>query len=265
VRHVPAPDSYRPLAEDHAAAFAAEIEKACGSLVDDGHGVSGLIICPAFVNEGFPDLPRGFLHQAARVVRKHGGIIIADEVQPGFGRVGSHFWGYERIGLTPDVVTMGKPMGNGHPVAAVATSLEVMTRFRKAFKYFNTFGGNPVSCAAASAVLDVIEQEQLQSRAAATGAHLISGLHALAQKHAVIGDVRGSGLAIGVEVVSDRKNKTAARNLADQVVNSLRQRGILIGTNGIDYNVLKIRPPLQFGAAEADLLLSTLDDVLAVT
>jgi 4-aminobutyrate aminotransferase-like enzyme len=263
VRHVAAPDSYRPVTGTSGAGFAAEVEGACNSLVESGHGVSGLIICPSFVNEGFADVPNGFLDEAARIVRKFGGIIIADEVQPGFGRIGSHFWGHERIGLVPDVVTVGKPMANGHPVAAVATSLDVMSTFRKAFKYFNTFGGNPVSCAAASAVLDVIETEHLQQRAAATGTHLVAGLHALMQKHSLIGDVRGSGLAIGVELVSDRQSKAPARSVADQVVNALRHRGLLTGTNGMHSNVLKIRPPLQFGIAEADLLLSTLDDVLS--
>lgn len=263
VRHVPAPDSYRPLGADFTTAFAREVELACLSLIESGHGVSGMILCPFFVNEGFPDLPSGFLDQAAAIVRKYGGLFIADEVQPGFGRIGSHFWGYERIGLAPDIVTMGKPMGNGHPVAAVATSFDVMSEFRKVFKYFNTFGGNPVSCAAASAVLDVLEQENLQSKAAATGAYLLDGLRHLAGKHGSIGDVRGSGLAIGVELVGDRKIKTSARQHTDRIVNAMRQRGVLMGSNGHDYSVLKIRPPMQFGVAEADILLSTLDDVLA--
>ena len=267
VRHVPAPDSYRPLGGEagpaFAKAFAQEVEVACQSLTTNGHGVSGMIICPFFVNEGFPDLPHGFLDEAASIVRKHGGVIIADEVQPGFGRIGSHLWGYERIGLVPDVVTMGKPMANGHPVAAVATSLDVMTKFRKAFKYFNTFGGNPVSCAAADAVLDVLEREGLQQRALHTGSFLKQGFLKLKDKHDVIGDVRGSGLALGIELVRDLKSKEPARDLTDRIVNMMRQRGVLMGSNGYDYNVLKIRPPMQFGEAEAGLLLSTLDDVLA--
>jgi 4-aminobutyrate aminotransferase-like enzyme len=267
VRHVSAPDSYRPLGGEagpaFAKAFAGEVKAACESLVESGMGVSGLIVCPFFVNEGFPDLPHGFLDEAAAVVRKNGGLIIADEVQPGFGRIGSHFWGYERIGLVPDVVTMGKPMGNGHPVAAVVTSLDIMTTFRTTFKYFNTFGGNPVSCAAASAVLDVLENESLQDRALQTGDMMKRGLEKLAEKHAVIGDVRGSGLALGVELVTDRATKTPDRALADRVVNAMRREGVLIGSNGLDYNVLKIRPPMQFGEAEAGIVLSTLDRVLS--
>lgn len=267
VRHVPAPDSYRPLGgvpgAAHAQLFAAEVEKACQSLVDSGHGVSGMIICPFFVNEGFPNLMPGFLDPAIAVIRRHGGLIIADEVQPGFGRIGTHFWGHQKAGFAPDIVTMGKPMGNGHPVAAVATSFDIVSAFRKAFRYFNTFGGNPVSCAAAKAVLDVLEAEGLQARAAATGDHLRAGLRKLALKHDAIGDVRGSGLAIGAELVSDRPTRTPDRALATRVINAMRENGVLMGANGLDYNVLKIRPPLAFGLAEAEQTLDVLDHVLA--
>jgi 4-aminobutyrate aminotransferase-like enzyme len=262
VRHVQAPDSFRPLGGETGLAFAEAVERACISLVESGHGVSGMILCPFFVNEGFPDLPFGYLQHAVDIVRKHGGVIIADEVQPGFGRTGSHFWGHERIGLKPDIVTMGKPMGNGHPVAAVTTTFEIMSAFRGAFKYFNTFGGNPVSCAAASAVLDVLEQEGLQAKAAKTGAYLLGGLRKLSDKHEVIGDVRGSGLAIGVEFVEDRRSNASARQFTDSVVNEMRRRGLLMGSNGHDYSVLKIRPPMPFGLPEADFLIATLDDVL---
>ncbi len=262
VRHVPAPDSYRPGNADPAAAFATAVEQACDSLADAGHGVSGIILCPFFVNEGFPDLPAGFLDDACRIVRNYGGVIIVDEVQPGFGRTGTHFWGHNRIGITPDIVTMGKPMGNGHPVACVATSFEIITAFRKAFRYFNTFGGNPVSCAAATAVLDVLASEDLQTKAAHTGEYLKTGLRALATRHEIIGDIRGSGLAIGAELVLNRTTKAPATDLADRVINVLRQNGVLMGRNGISYNVLKIRPPMSFGLAEADVLLTTLDHVL---
>lgn len=267
VRHVPAPDSYRPLGGTggllHAKAFAVEVEKACQSLIESGHGVSGMILCPAFVNEGFPDLAAGFMDGAISVVRKHGGVIIADEVQPGFGRVGTHFWGHQKAGFAPDIVTMGKPMGNGHPVAAVATSLDILTAFRKAFRYFNTFGGNPVSCAAANAVLDVLESENLQDNSRMVGKHIRAGLKQLSEKHAIIGDVRGSGLAIGAELVLDRKTKDPATKMAARVINLLRERGVLAGLNGISYNVLKIRPPMPFATADADELLATLDDSLA--
>jgi 4-aminobutyrate aminotransferase-like enzyme len=265
IRHVTAPDSYRPTGGDahaHAKAFADEVELACQSLIASGHGVSGLIICPTFVNEGFPVLHAGFLDGAIAAVRKAGGAIIADEVQPGFGRIGTHFWGHLQAAFTPDIVTMGKPMGNGHPVAAAATSLDIMSSFRKAFGYFNTFGGNPVSCAAANAVMDVLETEKLQQRATETGNYTRQGLKKLSEKHSIIGDVRGSGLAIGAELVLDRQSKKPAKAEAERVVNLMRKHGILMGTNGISYNVVKIRPPMPFGKQEADIMLGALDECL---
>ena len=265
IRHVSAPDSYRPTGGDaasHAMAFASEVEQACQSLIASGHGVSGMIICPTFVNEGFPDLAAGFLDGAIAAIRKAGGVIIADEVQPGFGRIGTHFWGHQKAGFTPDIATMGKPMGNGHPVAAVATSLEIMGAFRNAFGYFNTFGGNPVSCAAANAVLEVLESENLQAKAKETGDYTRAGLKKLAAKHSIIGDVRGSGLAIGAELVLDRQSKRPAKAEADRLVNLMRQHGVLLGANGIHYNVLKLRPPMPFGKPEADVMLAALEACL---
>jgi 4-aminobutyrate aminotransferase-like enzyme len=262
VRHIMAPDSYRPVGgtpESHATAFADAVLHACQSLQQSGHGVAALIICASFVNEGFPDLAPDFLKAAINHVREAGGIIIADEVQPGFGRIGSHFWGYEKAGITPDIVTLGKPMGNGHPVAAVATSLEHLNAFHKAFNYFNTFGGNPVSCAVASAVLDVIEQEKLQENAQDVGLYTRQGLQRLADKHALIGDVRGSGLAIGAELVLDRHLKTPATRETARLVELMRENGVLLGSNGLSYNVLKMRPPLPFSKANADVLLAALD------
>jgi 4-aminobutyrate aminotransferase-like enzyme len=266
IRHVTAPDSYRPTGGDavaHVKAFAAEVAAACASLEENGCGVSGMIVCPTFVNEGFPELAKGFLDAAIAEVRKAGGVIIADEVQPGFGRCGSEFWGHEVAGFSPDIVTIGKPMGNGHPVAAVLTSLEIMSSFRNAFGYFNTFGGNPVSCAAANAVLDVLDQEDLVQKAHTTSVYTKAGLHKLAEKHAIIGDVRGHGLAIGAELVTDRTTKKPATSEAERVVNMMRQRGVLMGSNGISYNVLKIRPPMPFSPADADVMLAALDDCLA--
>jgi 4-aminobutyrate aminotransferase-like enzyme len=263
IRHVPAPDSYRPWGgAQHAALFAQAVGAACLSLEAEGHGVSAMILCPFFVNEGFPDLPPGFLDPALAALRRHGGLLIADEVQPGFGRIGSHFWGFERAKITPDIVTMGKPMGNGHPVAALATSDAIMSAFRENHGYFNTFGGNPVSCAAAMAVLEVIEAEGLQARAAQTGALLHQGLAALAQRFEMIGDIRGAGLAIGAEIVSDRAAKTPDKASCARIVNGMRQGGVLMGSNGIHANVLKVRPPMAFGPAEAAHLLEVLEGVL---
>ncbi|MBZ7926821.1 aspartate aminotransferase family protein [Ensifer adhaerens] len=267
VRHVPAPDSYRPLGGKpgaaFAAAFTAEVEAAIASLEQSPHGFSALIIDPFFANEGFPDLPSGFLDGAVAAVRKAGGLVIADEVQPGFGRTGGHMWGHQKAGIVPDIVTLGKPMGNGHPIGGVVAGADTLNAFRKAFRYFNTFGGNPVSCAAAMAVLDVIEDEKLIENAADIGAYAKVGLTRLAEKHGVIGDIRGSGLFFGAELVADRAEKTPASDLATKVINDMRQRGVLMGKLGIHQCTTKIRPPMPFTRDNADLMLSTLDDVLS--
>ncbi|NEJ90778.1 aminotransferase class III-fold pyridoxal phosphate-dependent enzyme [Rhizobium leguminosarum] len=267
VRHVPAPDSYRPLGgmpgEAFAEAFAAEVEKAIASLQSSPHGFSALIICPFFANEGFPDLPTGFLDKAITAVRKAGGLVISDEVQPGFGRTGGHMWGHQRAGFVPDVVTLGKPMANGHPVGGVVANADTLNAFRKAFRYFNTFGGNPVSCAAALAVLDVIEDEGLMENARTVGAYAQDGLKRLSEKHDVIGNVRGSGLFFGAELVLDRERKTPAPDIATKVINDMRARGVLMGKIGVHQCATKIRPPMPFSKENADLMLSTLDDVLS--
>ena len=266
VRHVPAPDSYRPLGGEagqaHADAFADRIAEAIADLNGTGHGFAALIICPYFANEGFPDLPKGWLDAASKVVRDAGGMVIADEVQPGFGRIGTHMWGHQRIGLAPDIVTLGKPMANGHPVGGVVTSAETMAAFRKSFRYFNTFGGNPVSCAAANSVLQVLDEENLVENARDVGEYARQGLHELAKRHPVIGDVRGSGLFFGAELVTDRTKKNPATQYANRVANEMRRRGVLLNRLGIHYNTLKIRPPMPFSRDNADHLLSTLDEVL---
>jgi 4-aminobutyrate aminotransferase-like enzyme len=266
VRHVPAPDSYRPLGgapgSPHAQAFAAAVQAAIEDLEGSGHGFAAMILCPSFVNEGFPHLQPGWLDSAVAAVRKAGGLLIADEVQPGFGRCGDAFWGHQRIRVQPDIVTLGKPMGNGHPVSAVVTGAETMAAFRDSFRYFNTFGGNPVSCAAAMAVLDVLEQEGLQENARAVGEFARAGLQELAKKHECIGDVRGYGLIFGAEIVSDREAKAPAPKYVSRIVDDMRRRGILLNRSGIHYNTLKIRPPMPFSTDNAALMLETLDSVL---
>lgn len=267
VRHVPAPDGYRPLGGEDGEAFtrawSAALEEAIGDLEKTPFGFSALIICPYFANEGFPELPPGFLASAADLVRKAGGLLICDEVQPGFGRTGTHFWGHQHAGVTPDIVSMGKPMGNGHPIGGVVANSDTLNAFRKAFRYFNTFGGNPVSCAAASAVLDVLEDEELIDNARVVGEYARVGLSRLAEKHALIGNVRGSGLFFGAELVLDRTTKEPASDLATRVINAMRERGVLMGKLGIHQNATKIRPPMPFSKENADLMLSTLDDVLS--
>ena len=231
-------------------------------MAESPFGFSALIVDPFFANEGFPDLPEDFLAPAVAAVRKAGGLVICDEVQPGFGRTGTHMWGHQKAGIVPDIVTLGKPMGNGHPVGGVVAGAGTLNAFRKAFRYFNTFGGNPVSCAAAMAVLDVLEEEKLQENALEVGAHARKGLRRLGEKHAVIGNVRGSGLFFGAELVLDRAEKTPAPDIATRVIHAMRARGVLMGKLGIHQNATKIRPPMPFSRENADLMLSILDDVL---
>ena len=267
VRHVPTPDSYRPLGgqfgDPFTATFIDELQQAIDALNNSKHGFSALIVCPYFANEGFPDLPDTFMKETADVVHNAGGIIIADEVQPGFGRLGTHMWGHERVGIVPDVVTLGKPMANGHPVGAVVTTSDIMKSFRSGYRYFNTFGGNPVSCAAAMAVLDVLEEDQLMDNAASVGAYAKIELTRLADRHDLIGDLRGQGLFFGAELVTDRDAKTPAPQEADRLVNLLRQEGILTGTLGVHRCTLKIRPPMTFTREHTDLLIHTLDGLLS--
>ncbi|MEM8812784.1 MAG: aspartate aminotransferase family protein [Pseudomonadota bacterium] len=267
VRFVPAPDSVRPLGGEtgmaHAHAFAAAVETEIDALSKSEQGFAGLILCPHFVNEGFPDLPDGWLQPAVEAVRKAGGILIADEVQPGFGRIGSHMWAHQRHGFVPDVVTLGKPMANGHPVGAVVATADAMKAFRSSFRYFNTFGGNPVSCAAAMAVLDELEAQKLPDRAKRVGAYAVSRLQNLADKHEAIGDVRGSGLIFGAEMVLDRQTMQPASAFTDRIVNEMRRRGILLSKLGRFKNTLKIRPPMPFDGDNVDLLVETLDGVLS--
>ena len=220
------------------------------------------MVCPLFLNEGFPAQEQGWLKPAADAVRRAGGLLICDEVQSGFGRCGTHFWGHQKQGVIPDVVTMGKPMGNGHPVAGLVTSAEIMARFRKSFRYFNTFGGNPVSCAAAMAVLAELQEKELQAHAEKIGLLAHQRLTALAGKYPIIGDVRQSGMVFGAEFVLDHETKEPAIAFADQVVNRMRQRGIILSKLGRHKNTLKIRPPMPFAEEHLELLMTTLDDVI---
>ena len=210
-------------------------------------------------------LPPGYLAAAFETVRAQGGLCICDEVQVGFGRVGHSFWGFQGHGVVPDIVTMGKPMGNGHPLAAVVTTPRIAAAFDQGMEYFNTFGGNPVSCAVGLAVLDVIEREGLQQHAALVGGQLKSGLAARSARHPAIGDVRGEGLFLGVELVSDPERRIPDATRAVAVVAKMQAAGILIGRDGPDGNVLKIKPPMVITASDADRVLTVLDDVLLST
>jgi 4-aminobutyrate aminotransferase-like enzyme len=208
-------------------------------------------------------LPEGYLREAAAVVRAVGGLVIADEVQVGFGRVGPAFWGFATQGVVPDVVTVGKPAGDGHPLAAVITTPEIAASFDNGMEYFNTFGGNPVSAAIGLAVLDVIEQDRLPENAERIGARILDGVRELATRHALVGDARGLGLYLGVELVRDHDTLEAADTEAAYVIERMRELGVLVSIDGPLHNVLKIKPPLVWGDAEADRLVSTLDRVLS--
>jgi 4-aminobutyrate aminotransferase-like enzyme len=207
-------------------------------------------------------LPEGYLKAAFEEIRAAGGVCIADEVQAGFGRIGSHFWAFETQDVVPDIVTMGKPIGNGHPMGAVACRPAIAAAFANGMEYFNTFGGNPVSAAAGLAVLDVIRDERLMPNAEAMGAYLRDGLRKLAECHALIGDVRGLGLFIGVELVRDRKTLEPAAEELKAIVEAMKGEGVLLSTEGPGHNVLKIKPQLVISREDCDFFLQTLDAVM---
>lgn len=259
VRLVPAPDTFHTPAERIGEFFAGGVRAAIADLRRHGIQTAALIVDTIFSSDGVFVDPPGFLREAVTAVREAGGIFIADEVQPGFGRTGDTFWGFERHELIPDMVTLGKPMGNGHPIAALVMRHDVVENFGKKSRYFNTFGGNPVSCAVGMAVLDVLEEESLQQSAKDVGVYFRQGLITLSKQHSSIGDVRGAGLFIGVEIVSDSQDPA---QLAARVVNTMRERRILISATGPRGNILKIRPPLVFSKANVDVFLENLDNVL---
>lgn len=250
VRTVAAPDSYRS-GDEVAGRFLADVEAAIADLKAAGHGLSCLVVDTFFSSDGiYPD--SSVLAPAVAAVRAAGGVFIADEVQPGFGRTGEAMWGFTRHGVVPDLVTMGKPMANGLPVAAMAARSGVLEAFAREVPYFNTFGGNPVSMAAAGAVLDVIEDEKLMDNAARVGAALREEISRIAAENPRIGDVRGAGLYVGVEMVTDPERKTPDRAGAHDLVNAMRDRKVLISVCGSDGNVLKVRPPLVFSDTDVD-------------
>lgn len=263
VRTVAAPDGYRGNPQQVAEQFTRDVQAAIADLQRHGIRPAALLVDTLFTSDGVYADPTGFLQGAVDAIHAAGGLFIADEVQAGFARSGSHFWGFQRHGIAPDIITMGKPMGNGHPLAGLMARADIIDSFGRQVRYFNTFGGNPVSCAAGMAVLDVIEREGLQQNAHATGAYLKAGFDALAQRHALIGDVRGAGFFIGVEMVSDRTSKAPASAQTTRIVNALRERRILISATGPAGNILKVRPQLPFGREHADMLLHALDEVLA--
>ena len=260
-----APDTYRGRyadAADPASVGRTEIVEAVERLASRGRRPAALYIDSTFTADGIFVPAPVTVAEVVAAARGAGALFVADEVQSGHGRTGE-LWGFSRWGVTPDIVTLGKPMGNGHPIAAVVTRAEIVNRFGARTTFFSTFGGNPVACAAALAVLDVLRDEGLVDRAATTGAALRSDLAALATRHDAIGDVRGRGLMTGVELVRDRASREPAADLARRVTDAMAERGVLIGTTGRYGNVLKIRPPLCLVPAAAALIVATLDAALS--
>ena len=243
--------------------FADGVRTALAQMEADGVKPAALIFDTIFSSDGVFADPPGFIAEAIAAVRAKGGLFITDEVQPGFGRTGEAFWGFLRHGIEPDIVTMGKPMGNGYPVAAMVARHEVLADFGARSRYFNTFGGSSAAMAAAAGVLDVIESEKLQDNSLKTGRMIQDGLRDLASRYPIISDVRGAGLFIGVEIAKNADGRLEpSSGIAAAIVNGLRERGVLISASGPSANVLKIRPPLPFGRAEATLFLDLLDDTL---
>ncbi len=253
VRLVPAPDG-----DMTPSSFAAHIKAAIADLAKTGIGFSGMMLCPVFANEGLPAISPGFFAPAEAVIRKAGGLVMCDEVQPGFGRCGSHFWGHDWLGMTPDLISIGKPMGNGYPVAGVVARPDVLGAFREAFGYFNTFGGSPVAAAAAMAVLQVIKDEALQENAAKTGDYTLARLRELRDPR--ISRVHGLGLFFGIELRD--KNGAPASEAAEAIVDEVVRRGVLINRIGRKMNILKMRPPMPFQPKHADILVEVLHSAL---
>ena len=266
VHVAPLADDYRGLYrredKDAGTKYARHVAEILERASAEGRGVA------AFIAETLPSVggqivfPPGYLTEVYRHVRAAGAVCIADEVQVGFGRLGTHFWGFETQGVVPDIVVLGKPIGNAFPLAAVVTTRKIAESFANGMEFFSTFGGNPVACAAGLAVLDVLESEKLQENALRVGTYLKNGLQALQQRYPLMGDVRGSGLFLGMDLVLDRNTREPAPRQASYVVNRLRNCGILTGTDGPHHNVIKLRPPLVFTEADADLFVKALGAIL---
>ena len=263
---VPAPiDGMLPSSES-ATALANAYSQAVDELARRDHRPAALFIESFFCTDGVRLAETGGMTAALDVVRNSGGLLIADEVQAGLARSGSHTWAFERLGVQPDIVVMGKPMGNGHPIAVVMARRDIVDAFYARDRYFNTFAGNPVSCAVGLAVLDVVQNENLRENARRVGAKLKQRLRELADRHAIIGDVRGQGLLVGVELVEDRETRAPASKAARWTINELCRRRVLVGLTGPDRNsrnILKIRPPLVFDESAVEILVTTLDETLA--
>ncbi|MFN0112030.1 MAG: aminotransferase class III-fold pyridoxal phosphate-dependent enzyme [Blastocatellia bacterium] len=267
IHTAPIPDGYRGQYKyDDAQAgekYAAQVREVIERLKSNGKGLAGYIAetCPSVGGQIF--LPYGYLASVYEAVRAAGGICIADEVQTGYGRIGSHFWAFQAHSVAPDIVVMGKPIGNGHPIGALVTTPEIADSFNNGMEFFSTFGGNPVSCAVGLETLNVVREERLQEHALRVGNRMLAALQPFVGRFPIVGDVRGSGLFLGVELVRDRLTLEPAAEEASFVANRMRDHGILLGTDGPFHNVVKIRPPMPFDEQNADFLVNTMADILA--
>lgn len=260
---IPLPDAFRGKyrGENTGELYAEEVQKQIDGIHTKGRKLGGFIIEPIISCGGQIELPQGFLNKAYEYVRNAGGICISDEVQVGCGRMGKTFWGFQLHEVIPDIVTIGKPLGNGHPLAAVACTKEVAEKFANGMEFFNTFGGNPVSCAIGSEVIKVVKRQKLQAQALKVGSYLKSELKKLAMDYPIIGDVRGEGLFLGIELVDADMNPLAAQT--DYLANRMKDHGILMSTDGPDHNVLKIKPPMVFTKENATELVFYLNKIFA--
>ncbi len=262
---IPFPQSYRSVDGSDSTGidyYLNKLRAAIDSFSEEGIPFAGLFVCSIFANEGLPDIPAGFMKKAVEMVHQAGGVVIADEVQAGYCRSGN-WWGYETSDFIPDIVTMGKPMGNGLPISAVAASKDLVSSFRKNTHYFNTFASSPLQAAVGMSVLDVIEDEDLKIRSCELGEQMRQELEQMQYNHPCMGDVRGCGLFIGVEWVSDKEQKTADRKGAVDVANRMKEKGFLLSNAGAFGNVVKIRPPLVFEQLHADKFLESFADMLS--
>ena len=265
IHAIPYPQRYRPLREGVSESeltdlYLSEIRTAINSFAENNIPFAGMLVCPILANEGLPDIPNGFMPRAAEMVRDAGGLFIADEVQAGFCRTG-RWWGYEVMEFVPDIVTMGKPMGNGLPLAGTVARTELVAAFREQRRYFNTFASSPLQAAVGMAVLEVIETENLRQNVAHVGGYLRTELTKFQPHCPPMAEIRGHGLFIGLEWVSDRDEKIPDRDGATVFVNRLKEKGFLIGSAGSLGNVLKIRPPLVFTREHADLFLAAFSEI----
>ncbi len=261
------PYTYRgPFGEDHpdyANAYANLVDDAIDRLADKGHRPAMMIIDSIYDGKCILTPPPEYQQAVYRKVRAAGGLIVADEVQSGLTRLGDHYWGFMDSGVVPDIVTMGKPMGDGHPLAVVVTTPDIAAAFARETSYFNTFGGNPVSAAAGKAVLNIVERDNLLANVKTTGDYLRAGLERLAERHALIGEIRGKGFFVAIELVTDRGTKTPATAETARILEHMRKAGVLVARIGRFRNIVKIRPPLVFNREHADIALAAFDEALA--